>query len=908
MFFDARPVNLLPNGLTTFAQVKPIEAIPPNLPLGINANEDHVIYPAEIADWLIDNMALLPDASLNAGTLTQLNTAYNFGAGPVERTADRLIQSLNINSGGHLSINRNQEVGPGGNGWNAPIAGSLFEVETVDENCDGPLTVRVNSGGLLSVGDPNDHATGILRITEGNTLILNNNGTLRIHDHSTLIIERGATLRLNAGHSIELLGDDAVLEIRGTLEIEESLTFTGAGFIRLGLPYSLPGVDGNVRLLGSGLHSIYLAGSGPQDKVLEIMPDTHLQPGNAYELNQFAVMNGLVELGEDAYLNFRDAYIWMYQSTFRALPGQRFRTLYGNGQASHSIRQSTIRGARRGFTWRGQYGDQADLTIRTTEIADCEIGLYTQSSGADLRWMDLHDNNVGWYADQASGNSRVRDSEVYDQSGLNPHAAAGIVMAGSGNLHLRETHLHHNLFFGTALVSAGTLTAQACTEIDHHIFTGVSVDFSAVDFSGGSEVYLHDNYRAIYADFASEIRLDQGNNDLRSQNQYVLYGTLTTPSTTLLAHDNQWNNQTPNPIPPPGTPNPGTPPVYGQDYELNNASGNPITLQATPRVYDGCGVSPEPTGGGGYSTNRVAACSGCPVLGQGPLAGKRLDQALSLALDTLYDDTLGYPIPLTAVDWLASLLTQPYASDLDAQAVDLLHRTASYLREAFWAALDSGQVTRYAASAQPDLSGPAATVQQALQSWASFCLGRGDDRRGHHWQLQAALVWHWVGASAGAYQAWQGLSHLAADPDLGEFYAYWACFLDIRAQVATGDLTRMAADSLQAVCPTLSLPDPDALPELRRPVTDAAATPTLRLYPNPAQRHLLVELTLPHALTAPQLTLHDALGRTLRQHAWPDLASGKQLHKLDLRGLPAGVYTVQLQAAGWHRAQRVRVE
>jgi hypothetical protein len=126
LFFDPRPVNLIPNGFTPFAQVKPIEAIPPNIPLGANANEDHVIYPAEIAAWLIDNMALLPDASLNAGALTQLNTAYNFGAGPAERTTDRLIQSININSGGHLSINRNQEVGLLGSGWNAPVAASLF--------------------------------------------------------------------------------------------------------------------------------------------------------------------------------------------------------------------------------------------------------------------------------------------------------------------------------------------------------------------------------------------------------------------------------------------------------------------------------------------------------------------------------------------------------------------------------------------------------------------------------------------------------------------------------------------------------------------------------------------------------------------------------------------------------------
>ncbi|RMG59194.1 MAG: hypothetical protein D6722_22640 [Bacteroidetes bacterium] len=331
LFFDARPVNLIPNGFTTFEQVKPIEAIPPSVPLGVNANEDHVIYPAEIAAWLIDNMALLPDASLNAGALTQLSTAYNFGAGPVERTTDRLVQLININSGGHLSINRNQEVGPGGSGWNAPLAGSLFEVETVDENCSGPLTIRVHSGGQLSVGDPGNYAAGILRITENNGLILNNTGLLRVHAGSRLLIEPGATLRINAGATIVL---DGTLEIRGNLELGPGATFTysGTGKVVLGLPGTAP----NVTLVGAGPHGLVFAGQGLTHEMLEIEDGTYLAPD--YALDVFTIEEGTVHLGEDAWIDPGNAALRYVDAVcIAADPSRPYRTVYVNGQAQRVI-------------------------------------------------------------------------------------------------------------------------------------------------------------------------------------------------------------------------------------------------------------------------------------------------------------------------------------------------------------------------------------------------------------------------------------------------------------------------------------------------------------------------------------------------------------------------------------------
>ena len=271
---DVQAANVVANGVIPFDDyTAPNAVVDPALNL---FNEGHVEWTGHATDFIRRRLVGHNGLANAAGTGPfALSTSYNFGRGPLDATVNQLTRSVDIQSHGHLKVNAAEPLGfPTDNLETA--TSQDFHLQVIGEtDCFGAVTVQVASGGQLEVGDGSPARRAEVRFRSGSQLILDG-GTLRIHDHSTLIIERGATLRLNAGHSIELLGDDAVLEIRGTLEIEESLTFTGAGFIRLGLPYSLPGVDGNVRLLGSGLHSIYLAGSGPQDKVLEIMPFTQL--------------------------------------------------------------------------------------------------------------------------------------------------------------------------------------------------------------------------------------------------------------------------------------------------------------------------------------------------------------------------------------------------------------------------------------------------------------------------------------------------------------------------------------------------------------------------------------------------------------------------------------------------------
>ena len=77
------------------------------------------------------------------------------------------------------------------------------------------------------------------------------------------------------------------------------------------------------------------------------------------------------------------------------------------------------------------------------------------------------------------------------------------------------------------------------------------------------------------------------------------------------------------------------------------------------------------------------------------------------------------------------------------------------------------------------------------------------------------------------------------------------------------------------------------------------------LYPNPASSQATLRLALP-ARQAVRVTLHDALGRRVRQlHSGP--FEGARELALDTAGLPLGVYLVRVQGEEVALTERLTV-
>ncbi|WP_216690370.1 T9SS type A sorting domain-containing protein [Hymenobacter siberiensis] len=98
-----------------------------------------------------------------------------------------------------------------------------------------------------------------------------------------------------------------------------------------------------------------------------------------------------------------------------------------------------------------------------------------------------------------------------------------------------------------------------------------------------------------------------------------------------------------------------------------------------------------------------------------------------------------------------------------------------------------------------------------------------------------------------------------------------------------------------------------AAPVLTTTIPAALAGPAFTLAPNPARTAATLTLpALPGTATA-TLTLRDALGRTVRTETVALPLTGLR-HELDLSGLPAGIYAVQVQAGKATATRRLVVE
>ncbi|MEZ4827240.1 MAG: hypothetical protein R3C61_13330 [Bacteroidia bacterium] len=272
---NVQNAQVITNGLTPFEDyTAPTGVVDPVNNL---FNEIHVEYTPHVNAFLIRHAVGQNDFNDVPGTTpAALNTTYNFGRGAVDFTVSQLVKSVQVNSGGNLWVNDPAPIGFASQNLNPTLAGSAFPLEVAGETaCFGAVTVSVGSGGQMKLGESGGHQsirTATVRFSPGSRLELLPGSTLRIHDNSLLVIEPGATLRIENGAHIELLGDNAVLEIRGNLELGAyaSLSFSGSGFIRLGM--AVQGTT-NVQLIGTG-QRLELHGSGPTDKVLEIMDFT----------------------------------------------------------------------------------------------------------------------------------------------------------------------------------------------------------------------------------------------------------------------------------------------------------------------------------------------------------------------------------------------------------------------------------------------------------------------------------------------------------------------------------------------------------------------------------------------------------------------------------------------------------
>ena len=224
-------------------------------------NEEHVMLTDGNISWILEeiekNRIELPE---------ELSATYNYGQ--YERF---LFRGTRIVNGGKLQFNGNCLTGFGSGPYDIlPEPGSYFEAFTTD--C-GPVTL-IETGGEMVVGDQQGNKATV-HFRAGSRLYIHPGGILKIHNASKLVVEEGAIIIYHPGARIILEGEEAVLQIDGSLQLESDATLSVekntaplSGFIK----FRNAGTgNGIARIIVAGHNAkVDLKGAGRYNKILEI--------------------------------------------------------------------------------------------------------------------------------------------------------------------------------------------------------------------------------------------------------------------------------------------------------------------------------------------------------------------------------------------------------------------------------------------------------------------------------------------------------------------------------------------------------------------------------------------------------------------------------------------------------------
>jgi hypothetical protein len=372
----------------------------------------HDYIPPEIIKPLIDILETGNLSSIPAGV------AYNF----TKNTPKHILENIEVY--GSLLVNNNSSSGFSNNPiGGAPTGGS---VNTVSTNACQGVTININNGAALEVGDLSGHSTGIFKLKKGSTLALKAGSSLKVADNSKIVIEDGANFIFEEGASIELLGSNAELVIKGKVTVGDNstLTFTGQGhfvidqFIYDGVYDNFWNIGQNAKLelIGSSLRTL-----------LECKSNFVPKMQNQHTFAQIKIRNGIVSMHPNTSISTH-APLDLYMLTMKLASGYQPSALHNGLQLwgqNASIVQCTFKNA--------TIGINSEQSLATTPLSlvncwflDNEIGLQTRGKNAVVQSSVFNNNtNGGWQALQMSGTSRVENSTFN-----NPGAIGGVYFEG----------------------------------------------------------------------------------------------------------------------------------------------------------------------------------------------------------------------------------------------------------------------------------------------------------------------------------------------------------------------------------------------------------------------------------------------------------------------------------------------
>lgn len=351
--------------------------------------DDFLTFDPEIWDWINPNLISL-NMRLNRDISIESTNDFSFNLAPLFTLSGHkfINRNLNVTNDGILFINKNSSYGWVNGTSNGEIDGTPVANSTVlVDVCKSRINIRF--GGSLIVGDENGTNTGNISFNEGSILSTNfNNWTniskIIINDNSKLVIQEGAVLEYYPGTEIILNGPNAVLEIKGQIQLMNGATFAvsggsaGLGYIKFfknanSGPEALiisPNNDGKIELIGTS----------STDKLIEIDGTEGLKLNS--DIIDFTIKQAKVLLGDRSSIEPNVSGKVFFESV---KIDQLFNDYEHNGIRINGVKNEfhlvTVTGGNYGFVNTGLIIGNEKLNLRAVHIVECSIGIMTYSSG-----------------------------------------------------------------------------------------------------------------------------------------------------------------------------------------------------------------------------------------------------------------------------------------------------------------------------------------------------------------------------------------------------------------------------------------------------------------------------------------------------------------------------------------------
>jgi len=454
--------------------------------------------------------------------------------------------------GGTLSVNNN---------WSSPVTipgiPPVLEIrpQTIFLNvCNGKLTIQNN--GIFRIGDATNSGMGIVQVNKGTSLFFSspiNPGKLIIHNNSKLVIEEGATLVISPNTQIILDGPNAVLEIKGNLELKDNAIFApigganGLGYVKFNTAI-FDAATAQARMkLGNNSRMTFNGINGA--KVLEVESNTLWldEQNNSFT---FELLHGKAEMGQNATINIAGTAIFDHAFVDVSPTATQYNGVY-IWYKNPTVQFSSFKHGKNGlatYTWMNK-------TIKSNNnfFIENNTGWFNMGAGVEIINNHFTDNsNNGLIATGQLLNSKFYTSTVTNVS-LNGILYQG---ANTSGLTIRNSFLNFNVN-GVVFESNADLIV-GCTKI-----TGVPVGLSTNGIVMKNGRLILNNLGGLAAgknDITNQltsvllidkpyIYLNDGynrlsNKVLASSLMLSLSGKTAFKSSTITAHRNRWNEKT----------------------------------------------------------------------------------------------------------------------------------------------------------------------------------------------------------------------------------------------------------------------------------------------------------------------------------------------------------------------------